>query len=68
MYSRYWTNDIGDFDEIEYMTRLSSHLPDWIFFYAAPNQLRFNPTEKLEVPLVINQGKQLFFVKAKKQT
>lgn len=53
-------------DEIEYLTRLSRHLPDWICFYAAPNRLRFNATKKIEVPVVFNQGEQLYFVKAKK--
>lgn len=49
-------------NELELLVNVSNHLPKWVYFYAAPNKVRFNSEENLKIPVIINQGKVLYFV------
>ena len=48
--------------EREFMTKISSGLPEWVFLYYPPNTLKIDKTGKtLAYPLFINQGKEILF-------
>lgn len=50
--------------EREFMTKISSGLPEWVFLYYPPNTLKIDKTGKtLAYPLFINQGKEILFLK-----
>ena len=53
------------FNEVEILTKLSKFCPSWMFFYAAPNKLRFDEDKPLTIPLMISQGKVMYFIKPK---
>jgi len=57
--------DEQDLNELEILSRVSAHLPQWIYFYVSPNNLRLDKGQKIKIPLIVQQGKTLYFVKAK---
>lgn len=53
-------------NEMELLVNTSKYLPEWVYFYVAPNKVSLNEKEKFKVPAVISQGKVYYFVKEKK--
>lgn len=53
-------------NEMEFLVNTSKYLPEWVYFYVAPNKVSLNEKEKFKVPAVISQGKVYYFVKEKK--
>lgn len=60
----------GDFDgfsdkfnELAFIQALSSHLPEYFYFYVTPNRVTVGDGEKVKVPLIISKGKLNYFVK-----
>jgi len=49
-------------NELEFLQKLSAKLPEWVYFYAAPNKLYFGPDQVMKVPVIINKGNILYFV------
>jgi len=66
VYSRFaFLKNNSGLNELELLVNTSKYLPDWVYFYVAPKKIHFNSKEKLEIPLVINKGKVLYFVQPK---
>ncbi len=42
----------------------SKHLPEWIYFYVAPNKVFVGREQPIKVPLLVQQGQIHYFVKA----
>ena len=64
VYSRFvFLKNNEGLNELELLLNTSKHLPKWVYFYAAPNKIKFNSNESSKVPLIINQGKAHYFVK-----
>lgn len=63
MISGHWhrikTESLTDFDYGEFNRRFSAAMPEWAYMYVGPKD-RFNHAE---IPLVLNRGKELLFVK-----
>lgn len=50
--------------EIEFMKKLSTGLPEWVFLYYPPNTLKTDSSgKKVAYPLFLNQGKEILFLK-----
>ena len=49
-------------NELEILLKTSQHLPDWVYFYAAPNKVRIGNEQPITIPLIIHQGKTHYFV------
>lgn len=50
--------------EIEFMKKLSTGLPEWVFLYYPPNTLKMDTSgRKVAYPLFLNQGKEILFLK-----
>ncbi|MCG7879833.1 MAG: hypothetical protein N0E42_12165 [Candidatus Thiodiazotropha endolucinida] len=59
----------GDtYNEVDYLVKISSHLPSSVAFYVAPDKLRVDATKKLNFPVILHQGEVLYFVKAQKKS
>lgn len=66
VYSRfYFSKKNTGLNELDLLVKTSKHLPDWVYFYVAPNQLNLNGKDKLRIPVLINKGEVLYFVKSK---
>lgn len=64
VYSRFvFLKDNQGLNELELLVATSKYLPEWVYFYAAPNKIKFNSEESLKIPVIINQGKVLYFVR-----
>lgn len=64
VYSRFvFFKDNQGLNELELLVTTSKYLPEWVYFYAAPNKIKFNSEESLKIPVTINQGKVLYFVR-----
>ncbi|MFC1337400.1 MAG: hypothetical protein G8D89_16460 [gamma proteobacterium symbiont of Clathrolucina costata] len=50
-------------NELEFLQKLSAKLPEWVYFYAAPGKLYFGPDQEMKIPVIVNDGKVLYFVK-----
>lgn len=50
-------------NEVEFFRRVSEHMPEWAYFYFAPNKVSWG-TEIgfIQVPVMLNQGRVLLFV------
>jgi hypothetical protein len=59
-----WEHDLN---ELEILTRVSAHLPQWVYFYISPGHLRLDKGQKIKIPMVVQQGKTHYFVKAKNE-
>lgn len=66
VYSRFvFLKENHGLNELELLVNTSKYLPSWVYFYVAPNKVRFNESDKLKIPVVVSQGKIYYFVKAK---
>jgi len=64
VYSLYkFPRENAGINELEFLQKLSAKLPKWVYFYAAPKKIKFDKDSKLKIPVIINQGKVLYFVK-----
>lgn len=54
------------FSELEFLQKVSKHLPSWSYLYAPPQKLKLSDTEHLQAPVFVNTGRALFFVKPEK--
>ena len=52
------------FNELELLLATSKHLPEWIYFYVAPNKVFVGKEQPIKVPLLVQQGQIHYFVKA----
>ncbi len=55
------------FNQYDFMIRMSSYLPEWVYIYTAPNKLHLSKDNIVKAPVLFNQGKAHFFIKPKKQ-
>lgn len=53
----------SDFNQLALTQALSRNLPEWIYFYVAPNRTSVNATEKVKVPMIVHKGSFNYFVK-----
>jgi hypothetical protein len=53
----------SQFNELAFLQAISSHLPEYFYFYVAPNRVAVGDDEKVKVPLIISRGKLNYFVK-----
>lgn len=52
-----------NFNQLAFLQALSEHLPEYFYFYVAPNRVDVGGDEKVKVPLIISKGKLNYFVK-----
>lgn len=50
-------------NQFEILQGMSKHMPKWAFMYLAPGKTRIEGEKKLQIPVVLDQGKTLYFVK-----
>lgn len=61
----YFSKNNTGLNELDLLVNTSKHLPAWVHFYVAPNQIKLNEKDKLKIPVLVNKGEVLYFVKAK---
>ncbi|PID54930.1 MAG: hypothetical protein CR978_01740 [Gammaproteobacteria bacterium] len=54
------------FNQYDFMVRMSSYLPEWVYIYTAPSKLHLSEDNIVKAPVLFNQGKAHFFIKPKK--
>ncbi|MBU2708650.1 hypothetical protein KCM76_21840 [Zooshikella marina] len=65
VYSRFvFSKNHPGFNELELLLATSKHLPEWIYFYVAPNKVFVGKEQPIKVPLLVQQGQIHYFVKA----
>ena len=65
VYSRFvFPKNHPGFNELELLLATSRHLPEWIYFYIAPNKVFAGVDQPIRVPLIIQQGRIHYFVKS----
>lgn len=65
VYSRFvFPKDKPGFNELELLLATSKHLPEWIYFYVAPKKILIGKDEPIKIPMIIQQGRIHYFVKA----
>lgn len=60
---RYRDGETPKLNEYEILSGISLHLPEWIFFYIAPNKVHVNNDDKIRIPLILSKNGPLYFVK-----
>lgn len=66
VYSRFaFPEKNNGLNELDLLARTSKYLPPWVYFYVAPNKIRLNQKDTVKVPVLINSGNVLYFVKVK---
>lgn len=57
-------NQNNGLTDMEFMLKLSSGLPEWVFLYYPPDTLKMDSSgKKVAYPLFLNQGKEILFLK-----
>ncbi|RLT87709.1 MAG: hypothetical protein D9N13_21780 [Ketobacter sp. GenoA1] len=65
VYSRFvFSKNHPGVNELELLLATSKHLPEWIYFYVAPNKVFVGKEQPIKVPLLVQQGQIHYFVKA----
>ncbi len=59
----YQDKNLTPLDEVEFLSMVSQNLPNWIYFYLAPNQNFLNKKRLLSMPIVLNGGNINYFLK-----
>lgn len=59
---RYRNEDTPKLNEYEIFSGISSHLPEWVFLYVAPNKLHINDEDKIKIPVILSKSGPLYFV------
>ena len=57
-----FTKGYTGINELEFITRLTSHMPSWFYMYVAPKKIKITSDDLVMVPLIVNQGKALHFI------
>lgn len=55
-----WLNE--SVNQLEFLGRLSEHLPKWIYIYVAPKKVTVVGDNKLEIPVVLGEGTLYNFI------
>lgn len=56
-------NHANAINEVEFFRRVSEHMPEWAYFYFAPNKVSWGAEIGfIQVPVMLNQGRVLLFV------
>ncbi|MBQ0718671.1 MAG: hypothetical protein KBT88_00565 [Gammaproteobacteria bacterium] len=63
VYSYFNFTENTGLDELEMLVAASKHLPEWVYFYVAPKKIKTKGDLKIRIPLIVNQGKVLYFIK-----
>lgn len=50
------------FNEVEYIQKMSSKLPDWFYLYSGPKQLKLDRENKMMAPVMVANGKISLFI------
>lgn len=53
-------------NELEVLVRVSAYMPNWFYFYVAPNQIKVGKDQPLKIPMIVSQGKVHLFLKEAK--
>ncbi len=65
VYSRFvFPKNHPGFNELELLLATSKHLPEWVYFYVAPKKVFISKDQPIKVPLIVQQGKIHYFIKA----
>lgn len=51
------------YNQLELLIETSKHLPEWVYFYLAPGQVRISEKEKIKAPMILSQGEIHYFIK-----
>ena len=51
------------FNEVEFLLEFSKHLPVDYYFYAAPKKIFLSKENPAKIPVIINNGESLYFIK-----
>jgi len=51
------------YNQLELLINVSKNLPHWVYIYLAPGEVQITKDRKLHVPLIINKGELLYFIK-----
>ncbi len=53
-------------NELEVLVNVSKHMPNWFYFYVAPNKIKVGKDKPLKIPMIVNQGQVHLFLKGAK--
>ena len=54
----------NNYNQLELLISTSKHLPEWVYFYLAPGEVKISEEEKIKAPMIVNQGEIHYFIKA----
>jgi len=57
--------NLFEFNQLDLLIATSKYLPEWVYFYLAPNEIKITKDNNLKVPMILNQGKALYFITEK---
>lgn len=55
---------MSKYNQLELLIATSKHLPEWVYFYLAPGEVKISEKEKIKVPMILNKGEIHYFIKA----
>lgn len=64
VYSHYiFSRENTGLNELDVLVKVSKYAPPWVYFYVAPNKVKLNEKDMVKIPLLLNQGNILYFIK-----
>jgi len=54
-----------EYNQLDLLIATSKYLPEWVYIYLAPGEVKMSGKEKLKVPMILNKGKPHYFIKVK---